>query len=341
MAFSTRTVCPFILLFGLSGPALSQAPDYDFQWKTIGAPGNVAASPEDFPFLDINGLGPTGRVDYAYRMSQTEVTVGQWFEFVNAYAPYAKQKVVLTSFTGRHIYSATGDPSNPQFTMYPGTEKFAGEMTWHNAARYCNWLHNGKINEAWAFESGAYDASTFVQTGNGTWLTQETRSPGAKYWIPSLNEWTKGMYYDPHKYGPDQPGYWLYPVSSDAPPIPGAPGTPGAQTGAGWYPGKFEHYEVNVGSYPLAQSPWGLLDGSGGSSEWTEWTRPGFGLRVILGSNTSMSDGYDQFDQIGVRVTSWPETAIGIGFRICSVVPCPSTMFPFAVFFLACRRRNR
>ena len=77
------------VLWAAGGIAAGQPPpDYGFEWRTIGAVGNAAASPTDFPGLAQGGWGPIGRVDHTFRMARTEVTVGQYLEFVNAYAPY-------------------------------------------------------------------------------------------------------------------------------------------------------------------------------------------------------------------------------------------------------------
>ncbi len=56
----------------------------DFAWVLVGDPGNPG-----FKGGPIGHLKGRGTVDNLYRMSQTEVTVSQWFEFVQAYGPFA------------------------------------------------------------------------------------------------------------------------------------------------------------------------------------------------------------------------------------------------------------
>src|SRR5690606_21628647 len=102
-----------------------------------------------------------------------------------------------------------------------------------------------------------------------TFTDQATRSPGAKFWIPSLDEWIKAAHYDPDRWRDGEAGYWRYSHTSDDPPIPGAPGE--GQTSAGYDPpGVDEAFYIPLGSYPDVQSPWGLLDTTGGAAEWTE-----------------------------------------------------------------------
>lgn len=149
------------------------------------------------------------------------------------------------------------------------------------AARYCNWLHNGKVNEAWAFENGAYDTSTFRRDENGVYQGQEAHNPGAKFWIPTVDEWVKATYYDPNRYGDGQGGYWMYPNMSDERPISGVT-TNAGEFGDITMPG-------DVGQFPNALSPWGLLDTSGGRNEMTESLfDPGANTlyRVVRGSQS-------------------------------------------------------
>lgn len=44
-----------------------------------------------------------GSVNRRYRMARTEVTVGQWLEFVNSYAPYYEGPTNWSEFTSRWI----------------------------------------------------------------------------------------------------------------------------------------------------------------------------------------------------------------------------------------------
>ncbi len=309
-----------VMAAACAAPALAQ--DYGIEFKTIGAPGNASASPDEFPFLAINGIGPVGRVDYTYRMAKTELTVAQYFEFVQAYSPLNPGVGFKPGFFGSFIHNVSGDSNNPRWIMDADAANFSMDMSWEFAARYCNWLTNGKVNQAWAFETGAYDTSTFKIGPSGQWEGQAVHSPGAKFWIASIDEWTKAMHYDPNKNGEGQGGYWRYPAKSDTPLIPGPPGSPGAQTAVGLFPDKDKYLYLNVGSYPDAQSPWGLLDGSGMNSEWLEWANTTGESRLLRGSSTSTLEDYVLVDRID-WFNAFAYQYAGGGLRISSTVPSP------------------
>jgi hypothetical protein len=311
------------------------------EFVTVGAAGNAGASPAQFEWLEFFGWGPLGRVDYEYRLTRTEVTNTQYLEYVKAYSPYYDgpfdSSVQDPGLEGFDIYSATNDPADPQWFVASGTENFPAEISWIHAARYCNWLHNGKVNAAWAFETGAYDTSTFMRQSAGMWTGQNVRSPGALYWIPSLDEWIKGMYFDPNKFGVGVGGYNLYPTGSDIAPVSGLPGTAGAQTSVDMGPDRFD-----VGSYPDVMSPWGLLDGSGSRREKVEWDRISGGRLGGLKCGTSTSALLPELlDQLGYSILgSSTEYADG-GLRLASAVPVPSTILIVCFGLVVSTQRKR
>ncbi len=313
-------------------------PDYHWQWATIGAPGNRATLPFETPTNPDRSLGG---VSYTYRIATTEVTIDQWFEFVRAYAPYVGDDYVRNEFMGSgFIYHVGFSNGVPQYQLAPGEHPYAVTIGWRYAARYCNWLHNGRASHVEAFQSGAYETSTFTRNPDGTYNDQAVRSPGASYWIPSVDEWVKAAYYDPNRYGPGLEGYWRYPNASDVPLVGGRPGEPGAQTGAPVIePGD----PIPIGAYPDVNRPWGLLDISGGQREWTEgWPVPGeVGRgREIRGSRSGMGEYSYVVDRVEVYGTASP--AFGSeGFRIASVVPAPSSgMMVLMCLGLRARRKR-
>ncbi|KAA0219198.1 MAG: hypothetical protein EDS66_17745 [Planctomycetota bacterium] len=298
----------------LAGPV----PDYGHDFVVIGDPGNRAVNQAEgrrfFPPYAPEGFS-VGRVDYRYRMARTEVTVGQWLEFVNAYAPYYDGSVSSLAFTGDWIVYA----GNGSYRAIEGSENFATNMAWRFAARYCNWLHNGKGLEQAAFENGAYDTSTFGQDANGYYTDQRTHNAEALFWIPTLDEWTKAMHWDPAK-SDGEGGYWRYPTSSDTAPIIGPPGFGQTNAGSG--------ATYDVGAYSDVMSPWGLFDGSGGEREWLEFAADE-GSRYLRGASWALGPPFDEID----RVTPGPPITGSGGFHIVSAIPAPGA--PAVLFIIA------
>jgi formylglycine-generating enzyme required for sulfatase activity len=72
-------------------------------------------------------------------------------------------------------------------------DKPVNYVSWYDAARFTNWLHNGQ--GAGSTETGAYTLS-----GNTGIITKNV---GATVWLPSEDEWCKAAYYQPSGAGGD------------------------------------------------------------------------------------------------------------------------------------------
>lgn len=334
------TPLAFLLMGILASPVLA-GPDTDgYTWATITHAGNRPTNAAETPMRPDANLGA---VNYEYRMATTETTVGQWFEFVQAYAPFY-------DFQG-------GSIANPEFTSHsinygfdglyvvPGRSlNRAADMSWEYAARYVNWLHNDKVNERWAFETGVYDTATFTFNPDGTPNHQTTRAPGARYWIPNIDEWVKAAHYDPNRYGPGQEGYWLFPNGSNDPSIGGLLPGDGGQSNAGGDWGLGGPFPLDVGSFPDVQSPFGLLDLTGGVSELLEWT-PGLGGGMLAGGapftyedtgSPFSPDRIEFFFSTNIDAGNWL-----VGLRLASAVPAPGTIIMALSAMMLTTRRSR
>jgi hypothetical protein len=207
----------------MANPATAQpAPPLGF--VTIGAPGNRATIPSEVPSNP--GL-EIGAVAYEFRLTRTEATVEQYAQFANAYLRWNPQRAL-----DNEVLSTLAPTGDGRVQFLPENAQLPVTLSWRTAARWCNWLHDDQADRADAFENGAYDTSTFVTMPGGVVLDQLTRSPGARFWIPSRDEWTKGAYYDPHRYGQDVGGYWRQPNSTNIPLESGLPSA-GGETNAG------------------------------------------------------------------------------------------------------------
>ena len=163
---------------------------------------------------------------------------------------------------------------------------------------------------------------------------------------------------------PARGGWWLYPNRSDIAVAYGPPGvhvlaggigvTPGpdpngplAQANANWdgtnFPG-YNPYAVPLGAYASTQSPYGLLDVSGGTKEWTEETIFINGVfpayRVFDGSawDTPQSTQADLVNGFGGDFPSLSTS--DLGFRIATI-PTPPTCIPMGILLWLNMRRRR
>lgn len=337
-------------------------PNYGHDFVTVGAPGNRAALESERVYGAASaGFPNLGAVNHSFRIARTEMTATQWLPFVNAFTRHwdAMGRSRFDSyFSSEIIRPGNLNPNSPPaWQIEPGAENRAITAGWRMMAYYCNWLHNGRPEGDWnnpvaweAFASGAYDASTFTQNPDLSFNDQITRSAGAKYWIPSLDEWTKAAHYDPNRYGPGEEGYWTMMAGRNTPLVSGLAGQ-GGETSAGTnFPAGFDPRTITVGSYPEIMSPWGLLDTSGGQHEWTEaasYDIPGAvpGVlrgRIARGSRAFDGGAYVEFDFLDYVFAGGSPALSRHGFRIASAIPSPGSALTLgACVLLASSRRRR
>lgn len=339
---------------GSAAVAMAQpAPDYDFQWTTVGNVGNApytSSNPDD---VNVNGRGS---VNYEFRASRLEITTGQWVEFLNAFAPFAQSPLnghATGSFPQR-IGAGLGPvlPNGNRTLLIPSSIPNAamlpvGGISWRDAARYCNWLHNNKEVSLAAISTGAYDTTTWGGGPGGVapYTDDPRRMPGAKFFMPEISEYLKATHYDPNRYGPGQGGYWQYKTASDTPPISGLPGV--GTTSAGYQPdgSVFAAWNIPLGAYTDVQTAYGLWDTSGGGKEWIEsWTEQvTVNGRMFSGSFAGASpDAFSLLDTVG-----WISGSDNVqsptpfaSFRIYSTVPSPGASVLFVAGVLMSRRKR-
>lgn len=321
------TASIFVLSISTATIATTTPPDHGLNFVTIGDPGNRDSTLKETmrnPQCPNCPGAIIGGVEYEFRMMVTEVTVGQYFEFVVAYLPIYERNTGnafgSTAFRGRAIRTA----NSKAMIRIDHSENEATTLGWEYAARFVNWLHNDKINEEWAFETGVYDTSTFTQNPDGSWNHQLAHNPGARYWIPTYDEWTKAAYWDPNK-DDGQGGYWQFQNTSDIEPLPGLPEDGGERNA-----GDSDIFPLDVGSYPTVQSPWGLLDMAGGAHEYTE-TIPSADeqeSRIMMGSRFIQDDYGDIFslDRLASGLLTSATFGGRAGLRLASAVRHPGDL---------------
>lgn len=322
-----------------------------FEFSEIDASGNRAFSSDLRPsWYPVQGRGS---VAYNYGLARTEVTTAQWMEFVNT---FSVQSESFAQFGQPIRWGAKRDPAynGPGTRWILNPNRHNAEhvpvwgLNWREAAMLCNWLHNGRSSDPTSLTHGAYDTSTFGFPDNNFFngfTDQVQRSPGAKFWIPSLDEWIKGAFYDA---GNDR--WWLSHYGSDTHPVYGLPGEPGAQSNAGLEIDPLDQfYYIPLSAYG-SQSPYGLLSTSGGTAEWLEdavGSSDATGLptyRLFYNSGRIGIDYPDEDLIYGVGATvEIPHSGVPTSIRIATSVPSPGTCFlgVVSIMVFSTRRSRR
>jgi len=294
-----------------------------------------------------------GEVDYNYCIGTSNVTNAQYCAFLNAVAATDTYRlynsgmaaagnfsgnatgagIVRSGLFGSYTYSVIGTSGNEPVTY----------VSWLDAARFCNWMQNGQpatgVEEASTTEKGAYTLNGDTDVSAGTGLSgtsgQETRNPGATWWIPSENEWYKAAYYDP-TLNSGAGGYWLYATQSNA--------TPGNATGSGSNEANYlynngsqyvfsvksgqsysatQDYLTPAGAFTSSTSYYGTYDQSGNVYQWNE---------AIMHVNARGLRGGSWYSGLGALGS--PSRTLGgpagetydIGFRVASSTTPPTIL---------------
>jgi sulfatase modifying factor 1 len=312
---------------------LQAQPLVNIETVSVGDPGNAADTrPNSVSF-------GRGAVPYRYRIGKYEVTINQYTAFLNSVARINTNTVIgdpnnyieylwkyyLTN--NLNIAGISRDGSGTQEDPYRYSVIGSGNrpityVSWFDAARFCNWLHNGATNGA-STETGAY-------TLNGATAGIIAKNAEATWWIPSEDEWFKAAYY---KGGFTNTGYWLYPTQSDT-----RPGNDigGAANQANYYSGVYavtqsssysssQNYLTDGGAFSNSASAYGTFDQGGNVWEWTD---------AVIGSDRGIRGAsWALFQAFGAIFIMFPESTNGplpvspdlvyhdIGFRVATAAP--------------------
>ncbi len=273
---------------------------------------------------DVQPQGTFGAVAYDYRIGTTEVTNAQYVAFLNAVAKTDTYGLYNTSMgsntiggitrsevSGSYVYSVKDDAGS-----YTYADKPVVFVSWGDAARFSNWLHNGQptgAQNAGTTEDGAYTLNGAITDAA---LNAVTRNAGATWFLPTENEWYKAAYYDG-----DTSAYYEYPTGTNSPPNNNPPSS---DTGSanfynqGYTTGSSSYPLTDAGAYTQSPSPYGTHDQGGNVWEWNE-TLVSESFRGSRGGAFNNSSGYlpssyrssnsptDEFDDLGFRVATVPE----------------------------------
>ncbi len=183
-------------------------------WVTLGNVGGVGISFVNVGDPGNNAYDGFGKVDYRYRIGRYEVNNQQYAIFLNAVAsqsdPYLLYDSSMAS-SARGGIIRSGVPGSYTYATKPNmADKPVNFVSWMDAARFCNWLHNGQSTAPDSTEKGAYKLDGNLVTG---FLPRER---GARYWIPNRNEWFKAAFYKGRSL---TAGYWKFPTKNNDTPV--------------------------------------------------------------------------------------------------------------------------
>jgi formylglycine-generating enzyme required for sulfatase activity len=255
-----------------------------------------------------NNIG-VGAVSYPFRISKYEITVAQYAEFLNAVGRANTNNVytpnmVELGITQIGLPGAYGYIFDTDRALYP-----IAYVDWLKAARFCNWLHNGMIVDAATTEYGAY-------TLTPTTTQPVQRNPGAKYFLPSQDEWYKTAFYSP-TLNSNAGGYYEWPTTSNTQPTIATTASP--QANAANYQGGLNTYTITGVFGAQSESPYGARDMLGNVAEWTDSIGTDNQVRIFSGGYTAVGASYNASAPALYRSIS--QSTQFIGFRVAGSLP--------------------
>jgi hypothetical protein len=261
----------------------------NIDFVTIGNAGNAA---------DTTGYGA---VDHAYRIGKYEVTNAQWNAFTaTAGAPAGND--------GGYRYSA----------YWTGAQQPTNEVSWYEAAQFCNYLTSGdKSKGAYLFSGNNTNPGSF----QGIDRVSSISTYGTTYVIPTEDEWYKAAYFKP-----DASGYSLFANGTSTAPVAGEDSNYNDAIGSPW--DITNGISEQNGTYGMMGNVW----------EWNE--------TLIFGSSCGLRGGssgdLDGNLASSYRFSNIPyDESYNVGFRVASIVPEPCSLVLLFLGGLAIARKKR
>lgn len=296
---------------------------------TVGDPGNT---------VDDTGYGAVAET---FQIMKFEWTNQQYVQFLNTVDPNGTNPNSIynenmeSNIRGGISFASGNAVGNKYVSKTNMGNKPVNYVSWFDAARVSNWLHNGATGSS-STETGAYTLSG-ATSGNAV-----TKNSGARYYIPTENEWYKAAYY---KGGDTSAGYWDYATQSDSAPTSVTANAVG--DGSAGSSGNFANYKfavwngvVNMTTVGTNGGPsaYGAFDMGGNVNEWNDTGDTGLtrGIRggaynsnaIELSSSNRYTNGTNIEDNSnGFRVASLSSSAP-------PAVPEPSMMVIGTLFGL-------
>ena len=303
---------------------VAQAAPITIATVPVGNPGNAG----EWSGESYGGFGPNricGAVGYTYNIGKYEVTAGQYTAFLNAVGGVDTYALYNTSMSSTQYGSGIARSVGSPYT-YTVAADFANRpvnyVSWGDAARFCNWLHNGQPSGGQSLsttEDGAYYLNG-ATTDAG--LLAVSREADWKWAITREDEWYKAAY---HKNDGVTGNYFDYPTGVDTP-APGRDMADASGNNANYYgdpyPLDSPYRTTLVGEFQNSDSTYGTFDQGGNVAEWNE-TVVASSWRGLRGGSLN---NYSVFLAASVRYSNTPAVEDDlIGFRVANV-PEPGSL---------------
>ncbi len=288
-----------------------------------------------------------GAVPHEYQIGKFEVTIGQYCDFLNAVArddvfnlyhdgmetSRNTAGILRSGVSGDYLYSVMA-PSNyaPPGASSPRNRPITF-VTWFDAARFANWMHNGQPLGAQG--PGTTETGAYTLEGATSGIAP-AKNVGAQFYIPTENEWYKAAYYSP-VLNSGSGGYYAYATQSDSPPG----NLIGSDTNQANYwrqeigycvtQGNVfspdQNYLSDVGAFVNSGSYYGTFDQTGNLAEWNDLISVAAFGRGVRGGRWNTSPPYNLSSQFSRSTHAAGELVSNTGFRLAApiAVPEPST----------------
>jgi formylglycine-generating enzyme required for sulfatase activity len=338
--FATLVIAVFLSCASAQAGAIETVP--------VGNPGN----PADTRYIDGSHPSGVGAVAKSFNIGKTEVTNAQYVEFLNAvadtdtyglYSPSMGSEtwggIVRSGASGSYSYAVKPDALSG---TYPYGDRPVVFVSSGDAMRFANWLHNGQpsgLQGAGTTEDGAY---TLNGATTDAALAAVTRNAGARWWLPSEDEWYKAAY---HQNDGVTASYWDYPTGTGSVPNNNLPSSDTGDS-ANFYDGSFttgnsSYPMTDAGAYTLSDSPYATFDQGGNVWEWNE-TLFGSSFRGLRGGSWGDIPRFSFGLHASYSDDSLPTLESNtLGFRVASIPEPASITFCLAGLLMLVLKRTR